>query len=192
MRSILFKKPQDDDQSFDYFYLEYDGQIKLLHCISQCIEYTLNRPENWQTFCFYNPEIISFLVKIAGSVHDEISGYILHLLSLALCGVDFSIEKNFNLEPHSYINQGIFTSSSTNMTESETILMSKYSEILIPIFLFHSSHTHLNSDKVAFITLFLLSTNSESLRIQTQSFLWLVFSISNVTHKTAIFEVLCR
>ena len=171
--------------------IKYDGQVKLLHCLSLCLDCAASRPSNWQLYCINNEITIPFLTFISTRLHEDICGSILHLICCAICGFDFIIEKS---------SLSASTSISTEIRNyfpnyEEHIKRGLSNEYLLLKFLNCADSEFAKENHISLqnlLTFFLLDVNSSNLRHLSLSFFWSIFSTGSIDSRQRILNLLWR
>ena len=168
--------------------IQYDDQVKLLHCLSLCLDCATSRPINWQHYCIDNEITILFLIFIATRLHEEICGSILHLICCAICGFNFIIEKSGPSAASTIITEVNYFPNYEDYTQhTNSYLLLQFLNCAESEFAKENSVTFQK-----FTTFFLLDVNSNNLRHLSLSFFWAIFSTGSNDNKELLLHLLWR
>lgn len=185
----LSNTPSPNEQETDFLYsFSYDNTILLIENLKSVLEIATNRTVNWQKFCWKNPDLLCFFVKVSIFLDESVSNTILQLLQLAICTKTKSDQsallESLEKEKTSDKKEDIVVELVNDETSNERKEDEKQISYALAKQLIKKMEIKLLSD---FIRTFLLESNNTLLRWQCHALIYKMFKNFNENSEQRIF-----
>ncbi|XP_064395390.1 E3 ubiquitin-protein ligase UBR4-like isoform X5 [Halichondria panicea] len=171
-------------------HMAYTSMLKVIEQLRSCEEIASSRTNNWQAFCQQETNTLPYLLHVSMVLNEGVAPLILRLLHAALAGVPPAKTTPTNAAEREGILRRPSKKDKEAAKEKETTKQPEPDKeacsVLVQTFLSSIDEASLSR----FISLFLLQSNSTSLRWQAHKLLHTLYQYSQTPQQVSLVETL--